>query len=263
MPRWGHPYVKPIRRNALEGERYVWPTVCHAYHTRPRRVFQHWPLERACQLLCDVAGAHVSTGTLTDWVRAAADELCDFDARLRALLVAAPGGARRRDRRADRRTAGLAARRLDRHADAVHRARAARRRGDRRRRRAGRLQRRRGAECANSARSDLCGGRPKPKGPTAVPTAILVPARPRAPHCKHAPRASHPEPTQTSVQCESIYSREGLRVHVTPNTPHSAVQSRFHALASALYRNCACPHLSPWTVLGRMSYRDDLPSPLL
>jgi transposase len=53
-------------------------------------VFQHLPYERACQLLGDLAGAHVSTGTLTDWVTAAADGLGDFDERLRELLSAAP-----------------------------------------------------------------------------------------------------------------------------------------------------------------------------
>lgn len=53
-------------------------------------VFQHLPYERACQLLGDLAGAHVSTGTLTAWVTAAADGLCDFDERLRELLGAAP-----------------------------------------------------------------------------------------------------------------------------------------------------------------------------
>ncbi len=52
-------------------------------------VFQHLPYDRACQLLCDVAGAHVSTGTLTSWVTAAAEGLCDFDERLRELLIAA------------------------------------------------------------------------------------------------------------------------------------------------------------------------------
>ncbi|MCA1697822.1 MAG: IS66 family transposase [Actinobacteria bacterium] len=53
-------------------------------------VFQHLPYERACQLLGDLAGAHVSTGTLTDWVSAAAAGLCDFDERLRELLAGAP-----------------------------------------------------------------------------------------------------------------------------------------------------------------------------
>jgi transposase len=53
-------------------------------------VFQHLPFERTCQLLGDLAGANVSTGTLTAWVTAAAGGLCDFDERLRALLTAAP-----------------------------------------------------------------------------------------------------------------------------------------------------------------------------
>ena len=52
-------------------------------------VFQHVPYERACQALRDLAGAAVSTGTLTEWVTAAAG-LCDFDERLRALLGGAP-----------------------------------------------------------------------------------------------------------------------------------------------------------------------------
>lgn len=53
-------------------------------------VFQHLPYDRAAQSLRDIAGAAVSTGTLTAWVTAAADGLCDFDERLRELLVAAP-----------------------------------------------------------------------------------------------------------------------------------------------------------------------------
>ena len=53
-------------------------------------VFQHLPYDRAAQALGDVAGAAVSTGTLTGWVAAAADGLGDFDERLRDLLVAAP-----------------------------------------------------------------------------------------------------------------------------------------------------------------------------
>ena len=53
-------------------------------------VFQHLPYERACRLLGDLAGAHVSTGTLTAWVTAAGDGLCDFDERLRELLAGAP-----------------------------------------------------------------------------------------------------------------------------------------------------------------------------
>ena len=53
-------------------------------------VFQHLPYDRACQLLGDLAGVQLSTGSLTDWVTAAADGLCDFDDRLRELLGAAP-----------------------------------------------------------------------------------------------------------------------------------------------------------------------------
>jgi len=53
-------------------------------------VFQHLPYDRAAQLLGDLAGAAVSTGTLANWVAVAAAGLCDFDERLRELLVAAP-----------------------------------------------------------------------------------------------------------------------------------------------------------------------------
>ena len=53
-------------------------------------VFQHLPFDRACQALLDMVGAKVSTGTLTGWVTAAAEGLCDFDERLRALLADAP-----------------------------------------------------------------------------------------------------------------------------------------------------------------------------
>ena len=53
-------------------------------------VFQHLPYDRAAQALADIAGAAVSTGTLTVWVTAAAGGLCDFDDRLRELLRAAP-----------------------------------------------------------------------------------------------------------------------------------------------------------------------------
>jgi transposase len=53
-------------------------------------VFQHLPYERACQLLADLLGAQVSSGTLAAWVEKAADGLCDFDTRLRELLIAAP-----------------------------------------------------------------------------------------------------------------------------------------------------------------------------
>ncbi|MCA1697497.1 MAG: IS66 family transposase [Actinobacteria bacterium] len=53
-------------------------------------VFQHLPYDRSAQALADIARASVSSGTLTAWVTAAAEGLCDFDERLRELLVAAP-----------------------------------------------------------------------------------------------------------------------------------------------------------------------------
>jgi transposase len=53
-------------------------------------VFQHLPYDRASRLLGDLAGATVSTGTLTSWVRQAAAGLTEFDERLRALLASAP-----------------------------------------------------------------------------------------------------------------------------------------------------------------------------
>lgn len=53
-------------------------------------VFQHLPYDRACQALRDLVGAEVSTGTLVEWVTAAAEGLCDFDERLRALLADQP-----------------------------------------------------------------------------------------------------------------------------------------------------------------------------
>jgi transposase len=53
-------------------------------------VFQHLPYERTCQLLGDLLGACVSSGTLAAWVEKAAAGLCDFDARLRELLAEAP-----------------------------------------------------------------------------------------------------------------------------------------------------------------------------
>ncbi|MBA2263020.1 MAG: IS66 family transposase [Solirubrobacterales bacterium] len=53
-------------------------------------VFQHLPYDRAAQALADIAGAAVSTGTLTTWITVAAGGLCDFDERLRGLLAAAP-----------------------------------------------------------------------------------------------------------------------------------------------------------------------------
>lgn len=52
-------------------------------------VFQHLPYDRAAQALCDLAGATVSTGTLSEWVARAAAGLTEFDERLRELLVAA------------------------------------------------------------------------------------------------------------------------------------------------------------------------------
>ena len=52
--------------------------------------FQHLPYDRAAQLLGDLAGAAVSTGTLSAWVAQAAGGLSDFDERLRELLIAAP-----------------------------------------------------------------------------------------------------------------------------------------------------------------------------
>jgi len=53
-------------------------------------VFQHLPYDRAAQALRDIAGAAVSTGTLSAWVTAAGEGLCGFDERLRKLLSAAP-----------------------------------------------------------------------------------------------------------------------------------------------------------------------------
>ncbi len=53
-------------------------------------VFQHLPYDRAAQLLGDLAGAAVSTATLAAWVAQAAKGLCDFDERLRELLIASP-----------------------------------------------------------------------------------------------------------------------------------------------------------------------------
>ncbi len=53
-------------------------------------VFLHLPYDRACQALADLVGAAVSTGTLSEWVTAAAAGLCDFDERLRGLLTDAP-----------------------------------------------------------------------------------------------------------------------------------------------------------------------------
>ena len=53
-------------------------------------VHQHLPYERACQLLCDLCGARVSTGTLKSWVDESAAGLADFAEELRALLRAEP-----------------------------------------------------------------------------------------------------------------------------------------------------------------------------
>jgi hypothetical protein len=52
-------------------------------------VFQHLPYDRAGQALRDIAGACVSTGSLSDWVAQAAAGLTDFDERPRELLAAA------------------------------------------------------------------------------------------------------------------------------------------------------------------------------
>lgn len=53
-------------------------------------VHQHLPYERACQLLCDLCCARVSTGTLKAWVEQSAAGLADFAEDLRALLRAEP-----------------------------------------------------------------------------------------------------------------------------------------------------------------------------
>ncbi len=53
-------------------------------------VFQHIPYERACQLLGDLAGVEISTGTLVAWVDQAAAGLCAFDEELRKLLISEP-----------------------------------------------------------------------------------------------------------------------------------------------------------------------------
>ncbi len=50
-------------------------------------VFQHLPYDRARQLIFDLMGAEVSTGTLKAWVDQAAEGLTDFDERLRSLLA--------------------------------------------------------------------------------------------------------------------------------------------------------------------------------
>lgn len=53
-------------------------------------VFQHVPYERAGQLIFELAGAALSTGTLKAWVDGAAEGLTEFDAELRRLLSRAP-----------------------------------------------------------------------------------------------------------------------------------------------------------------------------
>ena len=53
-------------------------------------VFQHLPYDRARQLIFDLTGAQVSTGTLKAWVDQAAAGLCEFDEQLRSLLCKAP-----------------------------------------------------------------------------------------------------------------------------------------------------------------------------
>jgi transposase len=53
-------------------------------------VFQHLPYDRARQLILDLTGAELSTGTLKVWVDQAAAGLTEFDEQLRALLCKAP-----------------------------------------------------------------------------------------------------------------------------------------------------------------------------
>jgi transposase/uncharacterized coiled-coil protein SlyX len=53
-------------------------------------VFQHIPYDRARQLICDITGAEVSTGTLKAWVDQAAEGLTEFDEQLRSLLQKSP-----------------------------------------------------------------------------------------------------------------------------------------------------------------------------
>ncbi len=53
-------------------------------------VFQHIPYDRARQVILDLTGTEVSTGTLKAWVDQAAAGLTDFDEQLRALLTDAP-----------------------------------------------------------------------------------------------------------------------------------------------------------------------------
>lgn len=49
-------------------------------------VFQHIPYDRARQVILDLSGTEVSTGTLKAWVDQAAGGLTEFDEQLRALL---------------------------------------------------------------------------------------------------------------------------------------------------------------------------------
>ena len=53
-------------------------------------VFQHIPYDRARQVILDLSGTEVSTGTLKAWVDQAAGGLTEFDERLRELLNKAP-----------------------------------------------------------------------------------------------------------------------------------------------------------------------------
>jgi transposase len=53
-------------------------------------VFQHIPYDRARQVVLDLTGAEVSTGTLKAWVDQAAAGLTEFDEALRGLLSKAP-----------------------------------------------------------------------------------------------------------------------------------------------------------------------------
>lgn len=53
-------------------------------------VFQHIPYDRARQLIFDMTGAEISTGTLKGWVDRAAAGLADFDEQLRSHLQRSP-----------------------------------------------------------------------------------------------------------------------------------------------------------------------------
>ena len=55
-----------------------------------RDVFQHIPYDRARQLILDLTGSEVSSGTLKAWVDEAAAGLTEFDEQLRGLLSSAP-----------------------------------------------------------------------------------------------------------------------------------------------------------------------------